>query len=158
MTDSYYDRQPVLDENGKPRFAQQSDDEAQENMRQLIEQRWRCKVQSYGHWAPVDFWAGRGGEIILAGIEFKRRYHELGKYPTVFLNLRKWIALHFAQLGLDKPAIYVVQFDDGVRWIELCDIPVTQVRIGGCREFVKSVNDIEPVIEVPIALMEEFKL
>jgi hypothetical protein len=51
------------------------------------------------------------------------------------------------------PAVFVVRFTDQIKWISLADIDARLCMIGGCSRTVKSRNDIEPIIEVPIDQM-----
>jgi hypothetical protein len=89
--------------------------------------------------------------------ELKSRTHPRSQHPTVFLNLRKWLALCLAQAGLGVPAVFVVKFTDMVGWVSINQIDATRVRLGGCTRTVKSRNDIEPVIEVSCDLLKEFR-
>jgi hypothetical protein len=54
---------------------------------------------------------------------------------------------------LSVPAVFVVRFTDQIKWISLADIDARLCMIGGCSRTVKSRNDIEPIIEVPIDQM-----
>ena len=89
--------------------------------------------------------------------ELKTRSHSSSQYRTVFLNVRKWLALLMAENGLGVPSVFVVRFTDCVKWIKIADIDGTKIRIGGCKQIVKSRNDIEPVIEVPVRSMLPLK-
>jgi hypothetical protein len=86
-------------------------------------------------------------------LELKSRTHASDRYPTVFLNVRKWLALNLAAVGLGVPALFVVRFTDDVRWVRIGAV-AGAVRIAGCRSIVKATSDIEPVIQVPVPDMQ----
>lgn len=90
----------------------------------------------------------------LAGVlELKQRSHESTKYDTVYLNVRKWLALQLASVGLKCPGIFVARFTDGLFWIPVQDIDASKVSISGCARVNKSRADVEPMIEVQISKM-----
>lgn len=150
---TYYDRVATTHVDGSPVFRTKEDEASEEHVARILAQAWGCDVLSFGALSAVDWYCVKAGRV--AGVlELKTRSHELGRYPTVFLNVRKWLALTLAATGLGVPAIFVVRFRDGIRWIRVADIDATQVRMGGLRHQVKSRNDQEPVIEVPIVHMQ----
>lgn len=149
---SYYDRVGAVNSDGTPLFGNAGDEQAEREARALIEGAWRVELRKFAPLSPVDFYAVRDGRV--AGVvEFKRRSHSSDAYPTVFLNVRKWLALMMAANGLGVGAAFVVAFTDGTRWIDLKDVDARRVRMGGCSRVVKSQSDIEPVIEVPVSEM-----
>ena len=79
------------------------------------------------------------------------RLHAVDRYPTVFLNVRKWMALNLASVGLGVPSVFVVRFTDALCWCSV-GLSMGAVRIDGRRDRRKP-SDIEPLIEVPVAEM-----
>ena len=144
--------------DGTPIFQNRDDQGAEEAVARVLERAWGCEVRSFGMLSPVDFYAVRDGRIV-GVIEVKHRATGVGEYPTVFLNVRKWLALHLAAVGLGTCAVFVVQWTDGIRWITLDGLPhPLEVKVnGGCREEVKSISDVEPVFLVPVAAMRELR-
>ncbi len=149
---TYYDRSSATHLDGSLIFKTGEDEAAEARVATMIKAAWSCELQSLGKLAAVDWVAIRFGRPV-GVLELKARKHDTQKYPTVFLNLRKWLALALSQIALNVPAIFVVEFSNSTKWIPLSDIDATKIRIGGCREYVKSTNDIEPVIEVPVVDM-----
>lgn len=148
MSATYYDRTP----DALGFFATEEDRKNEREVADQLEKVWFCALRSFGCVAPIDWYAFRDRRL-LALIELKSRSHPSTKYPTVFLNVRKWLALSLASAGLGVPAIFVVRFTDGIWWVPLRKVNATDVRIGGCSREVKSETDIEPVIEVRIVDM-----
>jgi hypothetical protein len=107
--------------------------------------------------APVDWYALRHARIVGVA-ELKSRTHSSFQYPTVFLNVRKWLALQIASIGMGVPGLFVVRFTDGIAWIPIADIDPRRMILGGCSRVVKAESDIEPVIEVLIATMKLLNL
>jgi len=153
---AYYDRQNVVHIDGTPIFQTREDQANEADVAALVSGHWDCRVRSFGALAPVDWYAERHGRLI-GVLELKSRHHRREKYPGVFLNVRKWLALTMASMGLRVPAVFVVRFDDGVWWVPLTEVDASQHRIAGCSRIVKSVNDIEPVIYVHNEKFRELK-
>lgn len=151
---SYYGRRHTRTENGAVAFAQPEDREAEDQAKATMEELWDCTLHRYSAgFAPLDWYAVRGDRIV-AWIELKRRSHTSTKHPTVFLNYRKYRALWETWATTGVPAFYVVAFDDCTRYINVLDVDAKAIRMGGCREVVKALNDREPVIEIPVERMK----
>jgi hypothetical protein len=149
---SYYDRQIATHVDGTPIFKAREDEQSERTVAEQLESAWRCQCRSFGRLSPVDWFFVQDGRLVGIG-ELKTRSHASSKYATVFLNVRKWLALSLAAHGLGVPAVFVVRFTDQIKWISLADIDARLCMIGGCSRTVKSRNDIEPIIEVPIDQM-----
>jgi hypothetical protein len=153
MNSDYYNRIAATFVDGSLIFKTEDDERSEDETAKAIESAWRCECRSFGKLAPVDWFFVRAGRFVGVG-ELKTRTHESGQYKTVFLNVRKWLALSLAAHGLGVPAVFVVRFTDVVKWIDVVGIDASVVRIGGCKTIVKSRNDIEPIIEVAVKAMK----
>ena len=151
MTD-YSDRAPSANADGTPLFASDYDQENEERARVVIEAAWKCELHRFGRLCPIDFYALRHGRLV-GFVEVKSRTHESGRYDTVFLNVRKWLALIMAEIGCGAPAIFVANFTDTMKFVRVAEIDARRFKIGGAAQIVKSHSDIEPVIEVPVSAM-----
>jgi hypothetical protein len=149
---TYYERKPTVHLDGTPVFQNAEDGAAEQSIATALEQRWSCNIRSFGALSPVDWYAERYGRLV-GVLELKARTHAHRTHATVFLNVRKWLALSLASVGLGCPALFVVRFTDRICWTRLHEIDTSRHRIGGCLRIVKSVNDIEPIIEVSVASM-----
>lgn len=150
----YYGRSGAVHLDGTPIFKTAEDERNEQSTARLIEDQFHCSLRPFGCLSPIDWFAERDGRLV-GVLELKARTHASDKYPTVFLNVRKWLALLLAANGLSVPALFVVRFTDCVRYILVSDIDASKVRIGGTKCVVKSRSDIEPVIEVPVGDMRE---
>lgn len=153
MTD-YYDRVVATHTDGTPSFATDADRGNEADAIARLEAAWQCSVKRFGHMAPIDFFCEQHGRLV-AVAELKSRMHAAGTYPDVFLNLRKWLALQLASIGLNVPALFIVRFTDRMLYVPISDLHAPDVTIGGTRRIVKSRSDIEPVVLVPISEMRE---
>lgn len=153
---TYYDRASVTHVDGTRIFQTEEDRNHERAVAALLAKAWRCNIQQFGALSPVDWYAERNGRLV-GVLELKSRPHASSRFPTVFLNVRKWLALSLASVGLGCPALFVVQLSDGVWWIPLSHIDATGCRIAGCMSIVKSGNDIEPIIEVPISALKPLR-
>ncbi len=151
---NYYDRESLVYLDGTKIFKSESDEKSEAEVAVLLEGVWSCKMHSFGKLALIDWYAERSGRVI-GVVELKTRSHASDKHSTVFLNVRKWLALIMASLGLGVPAVFVARFTDRVLWIPISEIETGGVKIKGCTKIVKSRNDIEPVFDVPIAQMKD---
>jgi len=146
----YADRPRNTD--GSPLYQNEHDRAGERRVAEQLESAWDCELHAFGQLAAIDFYATRMGKMH-ALIEVKCRTHETGRFPDVFLNVRKWLALGLGQNGFGVPAIFVVGFEDQVRFIRWSDIDARNMSIAGCAKRVKSDTDIEPVIHVRIDAM-----
>lgn len=148
----YEERTHTVNEQGLRGFASQSDREAEDHAAAILERAWGLKLHRYEPFDEIDWYAARNG-MTVAFIELKTRSHPSTQFPTVFLNYRKYLALFTSWQATGKKCIFVVQFSDGIRAVNVLDINATSLPIRGCRRIVKSPLDIEPVIEVPVCSM-----
>lgn len=150
---TYAERPGDTHTDGTPLFQTPSDRANEEKVAGVIGEQWRCELRPFGMLAPLDFYATRHGRMV-GLIEVKCRTHEAAKFGTVFLNVRKWLALGLGQVGMGVPSIFVVSFSDDLRFIPWTKIDATAISIAGCAGVVKSHSDVEPVILVPVASMD----
>lgn len=150
---SYYNRQTRTDANGLRVFSTPQDHASEDRVASIIEGAFRCTLHRFPTFHSVDWYAARDGQMV-ALLELKTRTHASTDFRTVWLNVRKWMALYEHGTAFGVPSLFVVQFTDQLRYIDLRKIDATRHRIGGCRKVVKSHTDIEPVIEVEVASMK----
>lgn len=150
---NYYTRTSAPNTDQTPTFATDKDRQNEAQVIAAIESKWRCKVHPFGKLCQVDFYALRDNRIVSV-LELKSRTHERARYPDVFLNVRKWLALTLASMGMGCPAIFVVKFTDGIWFVPVNEIPAGTVEMGGTARIVKSRSDIEPVFRVDVGLLK----
>jgi hypothetical protein len=150
---TYYDRSKTTFIDGTPIFKTEEDERNEDEISKIIEKKWECTLHSFGRLSPIDWYAIRDGRM-LGVLELKSRTHASDKFKTVFLNVRKWLALQLASTGMGVPAAFVVKFTDCTKYIYIQNINANKVKIGGLTSIVKSRNDIEPLIEVDVSKME----
>jgi hypothetical protein len=134
---SYYSRENVVHIDGTRVFQNAEDRAGEDTVAAVLARAWNCEVRHFGALSPVDWYAVRA-ERVVAIMELKSRSHDLAKYSSVFLNVRKWLALTMASVGMGVPAIFVVRFTDALTFAPLSDIDPRAVRIAGCARRVKS--------------------
>jgi hypothetical protein len=153
---SYYERSNVVHIDGTHIFRTAEDRNAEHEVAARIEAAWHCELHEFGALSPVDWYAVRMNRMI-GVLELKARSHAFTTYATVFLNVRKWLALSLARIGMGVPAVFVIKFRDDLRWISLAEIDARQFAIAGCTRLVKARSDIEPVIEIPIGHLKPLR-
>jgi hypothetical protein len=137
-------------------FATAGDITAQRSVAADLERAWRWTLHPFGALDAIDYYALEAGRLA-AYVEIKCRTHDAGTYPTVFLAVRKWLALALAEAYQHVPGVYVVRFADGIRWIACRDIDASHVRIAGRPPRGGAVNDREPIIDVPVDAMTRLR-
>jgi hypothetical protein len=150
----YEERTHTVNEQGLRGFASQSDRDAEDHAAAILERRWSLKLHRYEPFDEIDWYGSRNG-MTVAFIELKTRSHGSDQFPTVFMNYRKYLALLMSWQATGHKCLFVVQFTDGIRAVNVLDIDASQLPLRGCRRIVKSPLDIEPVIEVPVSSMVE---
>lgn len=146
---SYYQRTGIIGPDGGLEFTSPEDEAHEREVANQIEAAWSCHLRPFGRLSPLDWYAERHGRLV-GVLELKSRSHASTTYPTVYLNVRKWLALQLAAIGLGVPALFVVRFTDTVKWTRIGMPETSTATIGGCLRLVKSRSDIEPIIEVPV--------
>lgn len=154
---AYADRTPSVHSDGSLLFEKQKDTASENAVRPILEARWNMKLHHYPRLFPIDWYASRD-ERPVGLVEIKTRDIPVGKYTTVFLNYRKWHHLSFGSMCLCIPSLFVVRFQDALRWIDISMVDPRRHRIAGCREIVKADSDREIVIDVPISDMHNIPL
>lgn len=150
---TYYERSSAVHLDGSQIFTAPQDVLAETEVAARLEADWKCVLHRFGLLSPIDWYSTRDGRMV-GVLELKTRSHARATHETVFLNIRKWLGLMLAQTGLGVPALFVVKFTDDIGWCRITDIDASRHRIAGCTRRVKSASDIEPVIEVPVALLK----
>ena len=146
----YADRRPHADEFGNPLAQNENDARSEEEVARILEDAWPdTKVHRFGRLAQIDFYIWHRG-YLKALAELKTRTHEKAKYDTVFLNVRKYVALMLGSIGMSVPSLFVVRFTDWIGYVSIFRVDGNSVRMGGCKARVKSHTDREPVILVPV--------
>jgi len=120
----------------------------QKEIAEAVGKAWDCKVTGFGDMNAVDYWFEKYKRCVAVG-ELKDRPHSINKYPTVFLSMRKWMALHLAATGMGVKGLYIVQFTDHLMYVDVYEVDAVRHMVGG-RTDRGAQNDIEPLIEVPI--------
>ena len=109
----YYDRENIVHIDGTRIFQNKEDSSNENDVASAVETLWKCSVRRFGALSPIDWFAERDGRVV-GLLELKSRPHQRLKFPTVFLNVRKWLSLVVGSVGLCCPAIFVVKFNDGI--------------------------------------------
>jgi len=134
------------------------DIEREREVQRRLAQAWSCVVLRYedDDFAPFDFTFIRHDKPLAVG-ELKSRGHKYGAYPTVYLSERKYGALMLAHDGGLVP-LFIVQYLDRLMWVDVSTLPDTSTVLAGRTDRENAPNDIEPIIEVPITLLQEVPL
>lgn len=153
--DDYYNKVPTRNSDGTPIFCSEHDKARELEVAEFIQDKWKCDMRWWGNLFPIDYYALRDGRMA-ACIEIKSRTHASSKYPDVYLNARKWLALMLIEVGMGCPAFFVCQFSDRIMWIRAAWIDARRMSIAGRRRRLGPATDIAPMIHIPIDEMRAF--
>jgi hypothetical protein len=105
----------------------ESDKDRENELKAAITLALRYKVKFFkrADGSEIDFEIFRDGKRV-AWAEYKRRYHNRQKYPTLYISLNKITA------GLEKhretglPFVLIIEWDDGFFWLHpsRCDYEI----------------------------------
>jgi hypothetical protein len=147
---AYYERHSTVNTDGTPVFEQPVDDLNERRVKARLEAAWNCTLHRYPRLHGVDWYAERD-QRLTAHVELKTRHHPADQFPTVMLNMRKYLTLFMAEIGTGVPSLFVVAYSCGtVKWRRVADIDPSGARIGGTKHIVKSTSDREPILYLPV--------
>lgn len=126
---------------------------AEQEVAQVLEDRWKCKLAKMPIAYHIDWMAIRQDKPV-AFMELKCRTNPRQQYPTFMLSLAKW------QHGIQMADIANIPFIVSVRWTDgLFYLPVdndTPFDLGyGGRKDRGDWQDMEPVVYVPTNIFKE---
>jgi hypothetical protein len=155
--DAWYKREWEPHTDGSSVLITPADRDGERATARVLEGAWRCSIMPFAMLCPVDFYAVRDARVC-AVLELRRRTHAFGRFPTVYLSVRKWLALQMCAAGLAVPALFVVRFVDCLCFVNLTtlDTPI-RTSIGGHARIVHKQSDIEPVFHIPLGSFVEIK-
>ena len=137
----------------RQRYETKKDLDNEQRIAMRLGAKWDCRLVKTPSSYCVDRGALRYGTIV-SWIEIKKRNMAWGDYDTIMLSLGK--ALNAIQLSEITGAPFIFAVEDSsneIRFakIEKKDIAKWGVRHGGRTVNTRDVDDIEPIIEVPLA-------
>lgn len=152
----YYNRPGGVAADGTPTYAVAADTEAESRVDRIVEAAWGCTVHKLPPLSPIDRYIEKDGRLV-AYLEIKTRTHRADRFPDVWLNHRKYMALLNMHLAVGVATVFVVQFTDQIRWVDVSHLTPGSLRMGGTRRLVKSDTDREPMVKVMVADMHQLE-
>lgn len=101
-----------------------------------------------------DLFIYRSGRLVGLG-EIKNRNNRSDHYPSVFLSYHKWKWLYQQSERLQVPGLFIVNFEDGLRFIRVTSVDPRRYEWTGRRDRADAPNDQECIILVPIENMKK---
>ena len=128
-------------------YESRADLEKERHVADVIAPRWKCSAKKLPTAYFIDWVLMRGAKTA-AFVEVKCRNNPKDQFPTFMLSLAKW--MHGRQLSViaDVPFFVVVQWTDGIYWVNAADVQV-EVGFGG-RADSGDEQDMEPVVFIPV--------
>ena len=132
-------------------YATQETLDNEQRVKAFLEEVWGVELLERGQFDPIDWDVYKDGDQI-AAIELKNYKRTALQDDTVILNVRKYVALRDFNRNSDLPALYLVNFLDEIRYIDIRAVNPTFPEMGGQRNGSRS-TDWEPVYKVPVSSM-----
>jgi hypothetical protein len=118
----------------------------------IVQDRWGVQIVERDHYDPID-WQVYRSQVLVAAIELKSYNITAFQYSDAILNLRKYIALRDWCRTYGLPALYMVNFLDEVRYIDVRNVDISFPVLGGQKKQVRS-TDWEPIYKIPVSSMK----
>lgn len=140
--------------HGVTRYATEQTRANEQMVAGFLERVWNVEVIDRPHYDPIDWDVYEDGYQI-GVIELKSYNRTAFQEPTVICNVRKYIALrdYSRESPDDLPAIYMVNFLDQIRYIDVRNINPTFPVMGGQKGGLRS-TDWEPIYRIPVDSMK----
>ncbi len=133
-----------------------ADKDREEAITRDICRAWSCKAGSLGRYSRVDRYLYNGDKLRCA-IEIKARANrDSNTFPTVLLNLDKFMNLAYLEALTRLPAYYFVLFKDGLYYVDVRQVRNCPIVVRG-RKDRNLQNDVEPCYEIPITEFRRMK-
>lgn len=126
--------------------------ENEHRVKAFLEDLWNVDLCERDTYDPIDWDIVQDGQQ-MGVIELKSYNRKTFDSPTVFLNIRKFIALRDWHRRNDKPAFYMVNFLDQIRYINVMHVSTAEPIMGGQKDGPRK-TDWEPMYLVPVADMK----
>jgi hypothetical protein len=88
------------------------------------------KVIRFPELCPVDWYMEKYDRLTMIG-EFRGRNVAFDYYNEIYLSVEKWRWLDKIGRAFEVPALYVVDFTDQLRYIDIVHVNTTHIEYGG---------------------------
>lgn len=123
---------------------------------EVLADAWRCEVRETPLRAFYDLELDRNGRTV-AIVEVKTRRFEAERYAETYLPLEKWYRLVDISRALEVAGIFVANFTDEIRFIDVLKIDARRHEVCGRTDRPYMRHDISTKILVPVAEMGRLK-
>lgn len=145
----------------RPKNETEDDLKAEEEARKAVEEGFKCQIQKLQPhvYSGLDWVLYRHNKTLHSWGEFKRRYVNKDKYPTLMISLGKWLHLKWtAERSMLPFAIYVQWDDTGVQYKSWPHTSGMGYTVGmGARGDRDQPGDLEPCIFIPVGEFRPIK-
>lgn len=116
-------------------------------------------VRRFGDVDALDLWGGEDWDRVRMVAEVKTRYIESTKHKDVYLEMKKYHYLRVSSEINGVKAYFVANFTDRMMIIDVHDlVPALLKTVVSGRWDRGRVNDVDPMVLVPIADMTDVRL
>ena len=107
-----------------------------------------------GPYSPFDRYLVKAGRLVAVAEIKTRTNRTLETFPTVYINLDKWVTLTVAEAALRVAGLFVIAFSDGIYWVRVGRVPLAQCEVGrrGRTDRKDVTDDVVPAVELPTSL------
>ena len=106
----------------RPIYETQSDIDNETSLVSSLEELWSCEAHKLPRSYQLDYALFKKNRLV-ALLETKRRRVDRNKYPSIMVSASKRLAAHQYSDLLGVPALFVIEYDDGVCFIDFDEEP-----------------------------------
>lgn len=123
----------------------------EEEISQVVSFAWGVRLLKLPDMAyHIDRAVVDADDEIVGWAELKRRHFPFKAYPTVMLDVQKWTTGKVLSEATCAPFYFIVGFDDVLAFYEYSPNTRISVKYGGRTAKTRDVNDVEPVVHIPM--------
>ena len=139
----------------RPIYETNSDLAHEAEIGEALSKAWKVSLNKMPRAYNIDWMLTNSEGKAKAFVELKSRSNPSTQYPTLLLSLHKWMHGKAMAKEIDGPFLVVVKWTDGLYYHRQGDCAVTY-GVGG-RTDRGDVQDIEPVVHIPVASFKQIK-
>lgn len=142
----------------RPLYETSSDVMNEVSVKSVVETETKCNLHKLPMDYRVDYAMTKYSSAIIGGCEIKCRKNASNKYPTYMISFKKISeGLRLSELT-QQPFYLFIQFTDKLLYYHVKTTDPLEYRMGGRTVQTRDVQDIEPVVYIPMELFREVKL
>lgn len=114
-----------------------------------VRRAWGCQLLRLPHMSEPGDYLLHNGQVALALLEIKRRTTPHDQYETYMVSAKKIETMTRAANRMRVEALLVVEFSDGLRWVNAHEMSRAPLHFGGRHDRPEEGTSMEPCHHIP---------